>query len=126
MNKRHIKTIVRVLFASLFIVAGVLHFTHTKFYLAIMPPYLPFHRTLVFLSGVFEIIGGIGLLIPRLKRMASYGLMALLLAVFPANIYMATEAVAVNGNHFAPSLLWLRLPLQFVLIALVWWCANER
>lgn len=122
MNK--IKFAVRILLAVTFIIAGVLHFTHTEFYLAIMPPYLPFHRALVFISGFFEIAGGIGLLIPRLTRAAGYGLIALLIAVFPANINMAINDVQVGSNSFSPSLLWLRLPLQFALIALVWWCTK--
>lgn len=123
--KSTLRLVVRVVLALLFIVAGVRHFTHTEFYLHIMPPYLPFHRALVYLSGACEVAGGIGLMIPRTKKAASYGLIALLLAVFPANIYMATDDVSINGNHFSSSLLWLRLPLQFVLIALVWWCASE-
>lgn len=129
MNRESVKSTLRltlrVLFALVFLVAGALHFTHTDFYLLIMPPYLPFHRPLVYLSGMFEIAGGIGLLIPRTKKAASYGLIALLLAVFPANIYMATDDVAINGSRFSPLLLWLRLPLQFVLIWLVWWCARD-
>ncbi|MCP9496208.1 MAG: DoxX family protein [Pyrinomonadaceae bacterium MAG19_C2-C3] len=125
MNKQRVKFALRVVFALLFIVAGILHFTHTDFYLLIMPPYLPFHRALVYLSGAFEIAGGVGLIIPRTKKAASYGLIALLLAVFPANIYMATDDVSINGNRFSPLLLWLRLPLQFILIALVWWCVRD-
>jgi len=129
MKERNIKSVLRIVlravFALLFIIAGVLHFTHTEFYLHIMPPYLPFHRALVYLSGACEIAGGIGLMIPRTKKAASYGLIALLLAVFPANIYMATDDVSINGNHFSSSLLLLRFPLQFVLIALVWWCAQD-
>lgn len=129
MNNRNLKSTLRValriLFALLFIIAGVLHFTHTNFYLLIMPPYLPFHHALVYLSGAFEIAGGIGLLLPRTKKAASYGIILLLLAVFPANIYMATDDVAINGNRFSSLLLWLRLPLQFVLIWLVWWCARD-
>ncbi len=115
-----IKSITRLLLAAAFIVAGVLHFTHTEFYLTIMPPYLPYHRALVFVSGFFEIIGGIGLL-TRFRRAAGYGLLLLLLAVFPANVQMA-----MGDERFPPLLLWLRLPLQFILMALVWWCSTGR
>lgn len=124
MNRENIRLGVRILLAVAFIIGGVLHFTHTEFYLAIMPPYLPFQRALVFISGFFEIIGGIGLLIPRLTRAAGYGLIALLIAVFPANVHMAMNNVQVGDSSFSSSLLWLRLPLQFVLIALVWWCTK--
>ncbi len=125
MNRRRIKSLLRFLLALLFIVAGVLHFTHTEFYLAIMPPYFPFHRALVLTSGFFEIIGGIGLLLPFVQRYASYGLVALLLAVFPANIHMAMNEVEVSNSSFAPFLLWLRLPLQFALIWIILWCTKR-
>lgn len=126
MTKDRVKFVVRLLLALLFTVGGALHFTHTQFYLAIMPPYLPHHLALVYLSGFFEIMGGIGLLIPALSRFAGYGLVALLIAVFPANIYMAVNHLKIGGASFPSLLLWLRLPLQFVLMALVLWCARRR
>lgn len=126
MNKERVKFSLRFLLAFLFIVAGALHFTHAQFYLAIMPPYLPFHLALVYISGFFEIVGGIGLLIPSLRGYAGYGLVALLFAVFPANIYMAVNEVRVGNASFSPVLLWLRLPLQFALMALVLWCTKRN
>ncbi len=90
-----------------------------------MPPYLPFHLALVYISGIFEIVGGIGLLIPSVQRYTGYGLVALLIAVFPANINMAVNEVGVSDASFSPALLWLRLPLQFVLIALILWCTKR-
>ena len=84
-----------------------------------MPPYLPWHLLLVYLSGFFEIVLGILLLLPKVKHMAAWGLIALLVAVFPANIHMA-----VNHDLFpeyGAITLWLRLPLQLVLIALCYW-----
>lgn len=123
MNGSKIKATLRFVLALLFIAAGTLHFTYTRFYLAIMPPFLPFPRALVFVSGFFEILGGAALLIPALTGVAGYCLIALLLAVFPANIYMAVRDIEGDGNVLL--LLWLRLPLQFVLIALVWWCTRE-
>jgi len=125
MNKRWVKSLLRFLLALLFIVAGVLHFTHTQVYLAIMPSYLPFHRALVLASGFFEIVGGIGLLFPFAQRYAGYGLVALLLAVFPANIHMAMNEVEVSNSSFASLLLWLRLPLQFALIWIILWCTKR-
>ena len=84
----------------------------------IMPPYLPWHLGLIYVSGVAEIVLGVAALIPALRRIAGWGLIALLIAVFPANIQMA-----FNGFHSMPSwILWARLPIQVVLIAWVYWC----
>ena len=73
----------KCVFATFFLVAGVGHFTSTDFFVKIMPPYLPFHRELVYVSGVFEIVLGVLLLIPQTTRLAAWGLIALLIAVFP-------------------------------------------
>ena len=85
-------TIVRViskyLLSLLLIIAGVMHFVRPDFFLKIMPPYLPIHLELVYLSGVFEVMLGICLLIPRLTSVAAWGSIALFIAVFPANIYL--------------------------------------
>lgn len=99
----------------MFIAAGVNHFVRPDFYVRIMPPYLPWHIELVYLSGLAEIALGAALLIPRLTTAAAWGLIALLVAVFPANVHMA-----MNADQFAeysPLMLWVRLPVQFVLIA---------
>ncbi len=118
-----IKLLLRILLAVFFVAAGILHYTKTSFYLQAMPPYLPRPRELVWVSGVFEILGGIGVLVPATQRFSGYGLIALLIAVFPANIQMAADS-AHNPNAVASSLLlWLRLPLQFALVYWVWWCA---
>jgi len=109
----------RLALALLFIAAGVLHFTKTPFYVRIMPPYLPYPRELVYLSGVAEILGGAGVLFPPVRRAAGWGLILLLIAVFPANIHMAQEALARSGLSPYTALLLFRLPLQFVLIAWV-------
>ena len=108
----------------LFILAGINHFYDPDFYLRIMPPYLPWHLFLVYLSGVFETVLGIMLLIPKTQKLAAWGLIALLFAVFPANIYMA-----MNTELFAdinPTLIYLRLPLQFVVIAWAYWFTREK
>ncbi len=115
----------RILLAMFFIVAGVAHFLKTSSYMQIVPPFLPRPRELVWISGVCEILGGIGMLIKRVRRLAGYGLIALLIAVFPANIYMAVDNVGINGVNVSHALLWLRLPLQLVLIFWVWWCAKD-
>lgn len=108
-----------ILFALLFIAAGANHFRDPEFYEAIMPPYLPWHKALVAISGVAEVVLGIALLIPPLTPYAAWGLILLLIAVFPANIHMA-----LNPQLFpsiAPVLLWLRLPLQVILILWAYW-----
>jgi uncharacterized membrane protein len=107
---------VRALLAGFFIVAGVLHFVFPGVYLRVMPPYLPAPLALVYISGACEIAGGIGVLVRSLRRYAGWGLVALLIAVFPANVYMA-----MNHIMLTPWLAWARLPLQGLLI---WWVVR--
>lgn len=116
----------RWILGLLFILAGLNHFRAPRLYQAIMPDYLPWHELLVAASGVAEI--GLGLLapLPQMRWITRWGLIALLLAIFPANLHMA-----LHPQRFAPLspvLLWARLPLQGVLIAWVWWCtaADEK
>ena len=110
-----IKIILKYLFGIFFVLAGINHFANSAFYLRLMPPYLPWHLFLVNLSGLCEIGLGILLLIPKFTSLAGWGLIALLIAVFPANIHMAINPQLFP--EFSPLLLWLRLPLQFGLIA---------
>src|SRR5947209_1990503 len=107
------ETVGRWVFAALFVLGGVGHFVATDVYVRIMPPYLPYHRALVLLSGVFEVVLGILLLVPTTSRLAAWGLIALLVAVFPANIFMFQHPERFS---LPPTLLLLRLPLQGVLI----------
>lgn len=109
----------RYLLAIFFMLAGLNHFINAPFYLKIMPPYLPWPFALVYLSGFFEIAGGLLLLIPRLTRIGAWGLVVLLIAVFPANIHMAFNHELFPEYH--PVALWLRLPFQIVLIAWCYW-----
>jgi uncharacterized membrane protein len=102
----------------LFIVAGANHFVSPGFYETIMPPFLPWPMALIYTSGVAEILGGLGILIPWSRRFSGWGLIALLIAVFPANIY-ATQR-GIHGNALILALLILRLPFQAVLIAWVY------
>ena len=96
-----------------------------KFYLKIMPPYLPYHLELTYISGFFEILGGIGVLIQRVRTLAGYGLILLLVLVFPANIYMLFNNVEREGWTLFSFLLILRLPLQLIVIWWVRWCTKE-
>jgi uncharacterized membrane protein len=115
---RWFKTISRFIFGLLFVLAGVLHFVHPGFYLKIMPPYLPLHLELVYLSGVFEIVLGALLLFRRWARLAGWGLILLLIAVFPANIYAYQHQDILP---MSPTAHFLRLPLQAVLILWAYW-----
>ncbi len=87
-----------------------------------MPPWLPAHRELVLLSGVAEVVLGVAVLVPRLRRIAAWGLIALLIAIFPANLHIALHNVPLFGApHGAGVWNWVRLPFQAVLIAWAWW-----
>ena len=106
------KKIVLIGLAALFITVGIDHFVNPDFYLSIMPPAFPLHIEAVYISGVFEILGGIGVLIPKFRRFSGWGLVALLIAVYPANIYMA-----ISPDTFPDipvSALYFRLVLQFI------------
>ena len=111
------------LLAAVFIGAGILHFAAPAPYLRIMPPYLPAPLLLVYLSGAAEIVGGLGLLLPATRQVAGWGLILLLVAVFPANVYMLQAHGA--GSSVPLWALWLRLPLQLALIAWVWWSSSD-
>ena len=104
----------------LFILAGAVHFIRPAMYEQIVPPQFGHAPELVAISGIAEIAGGFGLMIPRTRRAAAWGLIALLVAVWPANIFMAVEAGRFAA--VAPAwVLWARVPLQIVLI---WWVAR--
>ncbi|WP_254244932.1 DoxX family membrane protein [Hymenobacter sp. BRD67] len=107
--------------ALLFVGAGLLHFIRPETYLRIMPPALPAPRLLVLLSGAAEVAGGLGLLLPATRRLAAWGLLALLVAVFPANVYMLT---IFEKLHIPAWLAWARLPLQPLLMWAVWRAGN--
>ena len=99
--------------------AGLMHFITPQFFIDIVPDYLPAPEALVAISGVFEILGAIGLLVPMTRRLAAWGLIALFIAVFPANIHMATHHITPTGMPPLPAWMpWARLPLQ---AALIWW-----
>jgi uncharacterized membrane protein len=121
-----IRTISTFILGIFFIIAGINHFLSPGFYLSIMPPYLPWHLPLVYISGIAEIAGGAGVIIPKTRRMAGWCLIALLLAVFPANIQMLLNSLWTLNNHGSNWLLWVRLPLQFVLIWWVYWTFCSR
>ncbi len=113
-----VKSISKFTLAIFMIVAGTMHFVNPEFYLKIMPPYLPFHEELVLVSGVCEILLGILLLIPKYSHLAAWGIIALLIAVFPANVYLYQNQDILPAS---PLIHLLRLPLQGVFILWAYW-----
>ena len=116
----------RVALAVFFVSTGLLHFARPEFYLKIMPPYLPWHLALVYVSGVFEVLGGVGILVPSLRRAAGWGLIALLVAVFPANIQLAVDSLRGEPGSYNVAVALGRLPLQVPLILWVWWVMHDE
>lgn len=103
----------------IFIIAGIIHFVIPKFYLQIMPPYLPYHLVLVYLSGLAEIVCGTFLIPKKTRRIGAWLTIALLIAIFPANVQMSIDSYSIGGLMFYVSV--FRLPLQFLM---VWWVYN--
>jgi uncharacterized membrane protein len=110
----------------IFFVPGVGHFTDPAPFVHIVPPQLPAPDLLVAISGFFEIAGAVGLLIPRLRRAAGWGLIALLIAVYPANIHMLVHDVYLPDMPQERWMLWVRMPVQFVFAAVVVHAADLR
>jgi len=110
--------------AVFFVAAGLNHFLDPAFYLRIMPPYLPWHEALVFVSGVLEVAGGVAVLVPRWRSMAGWGLVILLVAIFPANLHMALNVELFPDID--PWLLYGRLPLQAAFVAWAYWATRSE
>jgi uncharacterized membrane protein len=118
---KRIKPISKYLLAIFMIVAGTMHFVNSGFFLKIVPPYLPFHRELVVASGICEILLGVLLLVPKCSPLAGWGIMALLVAVFPANVYLYQHQDILPAT---PIIHLLRLLLQGVFI--LWAFSHTR
>ncbi len=116
----------RLLLAAAMVGVGVLHFVDPGPFVAIVPTWLPAPRGLVIVSGAFEILGGVGLLVPRTRRLASWGLVALYAAVFPANVNMAVHHLPLGEADLPTWALWARLPLQLVLVAWALWVGRDE
>ena len=117
------------LMAFLYVLAGFNHLVNPGFYVAIIPPDLPSPEWLNLLSGLAEITLGVFVLEPRVRALAAWGIIALLIAVFPANLHVATHNL--GGPDFAPGAgnafaNWARLPLQFVFVAWAWWYTRPE
>ena len=116
-----LKTVFRWIMGILFVIAGSFHFLNPAPYLQMMPAYLPWHLALIYISGIAEILGGLGVLVPATRRVAGWGLIALLIAVFPANIQ-----ATLHGFLGLPAwILWARLPFQALFIAWVYWTSVK-
>lgn len=105
-----------------FMVGGITHFTNTEFFVAIMPPWIGYHEEIVYISGVFEILGALGVLLPATRQWAGNGLLLLVICVTPANVHMW-----LNPELFpdvSELFLGLRLVAQVGLFALIWWCTR--
>ena len=114
-----------LIIAVFFIAGGIGHFVVTDSYIAAMPDYLSYHKELIIISGVFEILGGVGILVPQTRLLAGYGLIALIIAVYPANINMALHPE--KYTDISELFLYIRLPFQFLFMWFVWWAiAPER
>lgn len=124
LNER--KNTLRGILAVCMMVAGVLHFVQSDPFIRIVPDFLPAPDILVYVSGVIEILLGIGLLVPPLRQLSAWGLVALFIAVYPANINMAVNSIHIDG---IPDAWWfqaIRLPFQFVLIAWAYWYTQPE
>lgn len=122
----HSKTTLRGVLAVCMVVAGVLHFVQPEPFIRIVPGFLPAPAALVYISGVIEIMLGIGLLVPALRQISAWGLVALFIAVFPANLNMAINHIQIDG---IPNTWWfqaIRLPFQLVLIAWAYWYTRPE
>ena len=114
-----IKPLSVIIMSWFYISIGISHFTDPNWFLQIVPPYLPFKLELVYVSGFFEIILGFMLILPSLRYYAGWGFILLLIAVYPANIYLAqTNGAAMNTSALVA---WGRLPFQFLFIGIAYW-----
>ena len=122
-----VKRVLLVLMGVFYILAGANHFRDSGFYVPMMPGYLPLHLPLIFLSGLAEMVLGAAVLLPPLRRPAAWGIILLLIAIFPANIHIAVHNVPLGGAQQGAGIWnWVRLPLQGVLILWAWWYTQAE
>lgn len=125
-DETRVKRIARWVMVLFMVASGIGHFAITDAYASMIPAGWPAPRLLVWVSGVAELAGGIGLVTPwpRLRRAASWGIVALLVAVFPANVNMAVSHISPPGLHASSAALWARLPFQALFVAWAVWLAR--
>ncbi len=115
------KSILIVISSIFYTITGIKHFIESDYFLSIIPPYLPFHIELVYISGFFEILFGLMILFPKYRYYGSIGLIFLLIAVFPANIYLAQSKEAQEAIGTSQQIAIWRLPIQGILIWIAYW-----
>ena len=123
--KSKLKKFVIYLMSISYVGVGVTHFTNSEFFLNIMPDYLPWHLELVYLSGAFEILLGLLIVFKNTRKLAGWGLIALLIAVFPANIYLAQSGEAQQALEISKEMAIARLPFQLLFIAIAFWFTRD-
>ena len=124
MNESRVKMVARLALAILMTLMGVGHFLAPADFAAMVPAWLPAPHALVFVSGLAEVAGGVGLVMQPVQRAAAIGLILLYIAVFPANINMAVNHISPRGMHLSNAMLWVRLPFQLLFIAWAWWLSK--
>ena len=115
------KSILIVISSIFYTITGIKHFIESDYFLSIIPPYLPFHIELVYISGFFEILFGLMILFPKYRYYGSIGLILLLIAIFPANIYLAQSKEAQEAIGASQQIAIWRLPIQGILIWIAYW-----
>jgi uncharacterized membrane protein len=120
------KTVLLYVMVLFYVLAGANHFVQPDVYLPMMPPYLPWHRGLIYLSGIAEVGFPLAMLVPAWRRTAAWGLILTLIAIFPANLHIAVHNVPLFGRPEGFGVWnWVRLPFQAVLIAWAWWYTRD-
>ena len=122
------KTLARFAMGILFILGSGMHFMASEAELKIIPEFLPLRREALYITGVFEFLGGLGLFVPnaRVRRASAWGLVALLVVIFPANVYQAVKNIQLGGFMNTRLYQWGRLPFQIVFIWWALWCTSEK
>ena len=115
------KYILIIISSVFYVIVGIKHFIDPNYFLAIVPPYLPYHLELVYISGLFEVVFGLMILIPKYRYWGSIGLILLLVAVFPANIYLAQNTEAQEAIGATQDIATWRLPVQGIFIWIAYW-----
>ena len=111
-----IKSFLIIISSIFYVIVGIKHFIEPEYFLSIVPPYLPYHLELVYVSGLFEVLFGILILLPKYRYYGAIGLILLLIAVFPANIYLAQNEIAQEAIGATQEIAIWRLPIQGILM----------
>ena len=111
-----IKSFLIIISSIFYVIVGIKHFIEPEYFLSIVPPYLPYHLELVYVSGLFEVLFGILILLPKYRYYGAIGLILLLIAVFPANLYLAQNEIAQEAIGATQEIATWRLPIQGILI----------